>query len=72
MAEMEKDHDPRDLLAVLIPEQHIFTGTVRLHHHICSRLGSLSDDSISVDILPNSGLWHRYTGHRPHVSQVWS
>lgn len=71
MAEMEKDHDPRDLLAILVFEQHISTGPIRLHHNLCYRSERLSDNGISIDILPDFSLRHGNARHRAHVPQIW-
>jgi len=71
VAKMEKDHDPGDLLALLIPEQHRTAGTRRLHHHIRSRTASLASESIRADLLPDSRLRYRHARDSSYVSQVW-
>jgi hypothetical protein len=71
MAKMEKDHDPSDLLALLVLEQYRTSGTGRLHHHLRSGSESLTGGSVAANFLPNSRLRHWHACNSSDVSQVW-
>lgn len=70
MAKMEEDHDPGDLLALLLPEQHGFTRTSSLHHHLCRRLARLPSESLPTHLLPYSSLRYGNAGDGTHVLEV--
>ena len=58
MAEMEEDHDPCDLFALLIPEQYRFTRTSSLHHHLCRGPARLPSEGLPAHLLSHTGLRH--------------